>query len=443
MSTNNYYQLYIDGIKKLAETIVIKSSITATSINKRFTDYGLDHYVDPYAQNTWKYYLNISGQYHQSDEMMTVRSSDTLEIINFTKDNLVIHRATMRAHQYGTRQYTELVNKYPEQEMLILGILYPVDIDKAIAAPDNAILGYPPELVEPNEYTLISNLQKWIDGYSIRWNNVQYQLTDPLYAATMLAIMYANLIPVIQNIRLQACKTNEAHSYHVKQYLASHGLLDVYIKSMTLKQTLFIYRNIAYIERNSGQKNIFEWLTEHILTERRLPLSEYNMLHDTAAQTTDLRPTLFFENKNINGVLTTGGNDTVSLDGLLDKQDPVARQNALYRYDEIEGIKDNMLSSRTNELKTKTLESSLTDYSKSYTTSLEETLLNHWLALSANGRYTATVNITNPKTGEKIPLSAKDAYVFLMYAYAKSVGITPDKVPAIIAKRVQNIKLIG
>lgn len=442
MSTNNYYQLYIDSIKKLAETIVIKSEATANLINKKFTDYGMDHYVDPYAQNTWKYYLNISGQYHPADKQMHVVSTDTLETILFSKQNLLIHKATSRAYQYGTRQYTELVNKYPDQEMLILGILYPVDINYAINAPDYTILSYPPGLVEENEYTLISKLQKWINGFMIRWYNKQYTVTDSLYITTTLGNMYANLIPVIENIRLAACKTNEAHSYHVKQYLASHGLLDVYIKNMTLKQTLFVYRNIAYIERNSGQKNIFEWLTEHLLTERRLPLSEYNMKHDTSDIVTNLQPTLFFEKKNINGVLTTGDSDSISLERLLTKQDILARQNEKFKVDDMQSIQDLMESSLTNHLSTKSLESTLTDYSKSHTVSLEEVLLNHWLSLSATGRYNASIGITNPKTGEKINMSAKDAYTFFVYTYARSVGITPDLIPAMLAKRVQNIKLL-
>ena len=128
----NYYQLYIDSVFALAETVVIKSSYSAESINKFIAIKHGRETVSEYP-HTWKYYLNISGNYHFSDEKMYITSLDTLEQIEFTKENLDLHRATYRGYLYGTRLYTELVTQYPLQESLILGILYPADIDKAIA----------------------------------------------------------------------------------------------------------------------------------------------------------------------------------------------------------------------------------------------------------------------------------------------------------------------
>jgi hypothetical protein len=113
---------------------------------------------------------------------MTVPSLDIAQRIVFNKVNLQTHLATKQAYSYGTRYYQELVLQYPEQEMLILGILYPADITKAVNAKDGTILAYPPELVELYEVSLIPKLQTWLDNYLFRWFNKQFILTDDLYS---------------------------------------------------------------------------------------------------------------------------------------------------------------------------------------------------------------------------------------------------------------------
>lgn len=439
---SNYYQIYINKVLQLAETILIKSEETAEALNRMVDDhiaiYGGEgtNTLDP---TTWKYYLNISGEYHPIDEPMYVVSLDTLEKIKFSRENLYLHRATARGYAYGTRHYQELVAQYPQQEMLILGILYPVDIDEAIAAPDGKILGYAPGLVEPNEYSLVRKLQDWIDGYKKRWVNRQFGISDELYPATALGIMYLNLVPAILNLRLEACKTNEAHSFHVRQYLASHGLLDAYIDQMTTKQALFFYRNIAYIERNVGKRDIFNWLVEHIMTERSLPLAEYTMRHDLTNQPDELYPALTFRRTPVNMGYSSDLTDNITLRQILDKQDTLARDNGLYKPEVLPQIQEVMENSLSNVVQTKMLESSVIDHTNSSPYTMEDILLNHWLYLSASDRYTAFIGVTNPRTGERIPLTVKEAYTFLWYAFAKSIGIELTTVPEVLAKRVQRI----
>lgn len=436
---DNYYQIYINKVIELAKTIVIKSESTVEALNRFVTDYHGPSAVDSSDPLSWKYYRNISGEYHFTDEEMKVVSIDTLEIIIFTKSNLMIHKGTARAYEYGTRQYIELVNKYPEQEMLILGILYPVDINKAIAAKDYSILTYPKNLVESNEYSLIYNLQAWIDKYMGRWFNPQYTMTDELYSATALGIMYLNLIPAILNLRLEACKTNEAHSFHVTQYLASHGLLDTYVDKLTIKQRLFFYRNISYIERNLGKKYIFDWLVENIATERRIPMAEYLMRHKETDQLSSIYPEPRFFKKAINGIESSNQITNISLQELLDKQDPLAKSNYLYRTEFEDIIDSTMKNSKSNIVATKVLESSMIDYSNSSPHTLTDTLLNHWVALSTDNSYRTNIVVTNPKTGEPITLNAKEAYTFAWFAFAKSIGIELDTIPQMFAKRIQNI----
>jgi len=439
MASTNFYDLYIQSVVQLAETIVIKSADTADGLNQYVIEQkgGSVNTLDP---TTWKYYLNITGEYHSTDTMMTVTSMDTLEQINFTKENLKTHLATAKGYQYGTRSYQELVARYPDQELLILGVLYPADMTMAVESPDGTILAYPPNLVEANEYSLIDKLQNWIYSYKGRWINVQYSISDPLYSFVHHGIMYLMLLLQILGYRLEACKTNEAHSYHVRMYLASHQGLDQYLDFMTTKQALWFYRNICYIERNTGQRQIFDLLLEHIMTERNLPLAEYLMKHDISKMPDDMDPTVTFVRTPLN-IGNVDSNNVVDLDQMLTKEQGIARDNAAYQGDYEPLILEKMRNSKSSTLMSKALSSEMVDYSNSSPYTLSDILLNHWLWLASKGSYSAFVSATNPQTGEAIPISVKDAWTLMWYCWMGSNGIDLSKsvIPAMFAQRVQRI----
>ena len=173
----NYYKLYVNQVLDLSKTMVIKVEAVADSINERLkATYGNVFDVDD--KRTWKYYLNLSGQYHSTDKKIYVTSLDTLQTIEFSRDTLAIHRATAKAYEYGTRYYRELLSQYPEYEQFILGALYPVNIEQAINAEDFTVIGYPINLIEDNEVSLIDNINKWLYGFKERWYNRQFNLTD-------------------------------------------------------------------------------------------------------------------------------------------------------------------------------------------------------------------------------------------------------------------------
>jgi hypothetical protein len=433
---DNYYSIYTESVFRLAESIVLKSADTASAINDELYIRLGPQAVDRLDPTTWKYYLHVSGTYHYDDTVMTVISMDTLQVINFTKENLQFHRTTAKTYAYGGQYYKELVNRYPKQERLILGILHPCDIAVAISSRDGAILSYPPQLIEEHEYSLIKNLQDWIYSYLSRWDNSQYRLSDNLYSATMLGILYINMVPAIINLRLKACKTNEVHSYHLRQYLASHGLLDAYLMYLTRSQALWLYRNIAYIERNSGKQEVFEWLTEHIMTSRGLPLAEYRMLHDLQDMPGNLKPEISFKKIPLNTEHNYDMKDIFPLTQVMDKEDPLARDNIKYRESEQRKIGRAMEYSLANDLKTKLLESSIIDLTGSERYTLADTLLNHWLWFSHLDHYRAFISVTSPLTGEALVFTAKDAFIFYTYAVCANMHITLVTLPKVIAERV-------
>ncbi len=438
--SDNRYQLYLKDVKKLVATLVIKSEETVDGLNQYIIDfYGAD-YLDNTDPSTWKYYLNIAGEYHPIDTVMEVVSWDTLETIVFNKTNLNTHRATYKAYAYGTTQYKELVSKYPEQELLINGILNPVDLTTAINAKDGTILAHDTSLIESNEYSLLTNLEAWIMSFKVRWINRQFENSDSLYAATFLGIMYCFLIPAILNLRLKACKTNEAHSYHINEYLLSHGIPEDCVGFLNKKQALFLYRNIKYIRLNTGKKEIFDILLQNILTIRSMPLAEYVMKHQDTDQLNTILPTVQFKNIGLNRFDIDNG-EYVNTVTALKKENDDTVNNPRYIEENTDGIEELFKVSKHGVLKTKLLESNAINYSDAGQDKIENILLNHWLYYSTHNYYDIYIGVVSPVTGERIPVTMKEAFTLAVYAFSMSIGIEPVLIPEVMATKVQRIKL--
>lgn len=439
MSTD-YQQLYLTDTKTLAKTMVIKSEVSAELINTYLIlKYGTDA-VDLSDPTSWKYYLNISGEYHPTDTRMTVISLDNLEVIEFTKENLEIHTATANAYAYGTRYYYSLVNKYPTQEQLILGILYPADLISAVAADDSTILTYPTGLVEDQEITLIQELQTWLYALMDRWDVKAYRITDSLYPVAQLGVMYLQLPNKILNLRVKRCKTNEAHSFHIRMYLASHSGLDKYFDYMTLKQALFLYRNIEYIEHHVGRQATFNWLMGKILTDRHIPLAEYQArLEDTFDS--GYNPSYRFKKIPLNTEYNTPNKDFFELDELLDKEKPLAIENSDYINYNTPDIDRQIKNSASSILLTKDLESSMLDLTGNEIEPLTEVLFSHWGWLSANHLYRVAISYKDPRTSEMQTLFSDDAFIYYIYIMMMSINAPITHIPDFISLAVQKLTL--
>lgn len=435
----NHYNLYLRKCFELAETVAIKSEATAEKINEHMLLVHGPSSYNPNDKRTWKYYLNLSGQYHSTDTVLKVVSLDTLAEIDFTTSNLQIHQATRKAYEYGSRYYQDLLFRYPQSEDIILGVLYPVDIDKAINADDFSVLGYPEHLVEENEYSLIEKINEFTTGFKARWYNTQFNISDDWYTASSLGVLYSQLPSLILMLRMRACHTPEAHSFHVRQYLASHGYLDQYLEHLTHKQAMFFYRNIRYIERNAGKVDTFNWLVGKVLTDRNIPLSEYNMQHDASVLPTKLESAVEYKQKSINGLLNSNIDIAVNTRGILNKEKPLAPLNAEYSREKEKDIETLAKRSLSAKLSTKVLESSIVDHTDSMPITIADVFISQWTHYSHTGRLSKVyIRVISPKTGKELVMSVADAYTYWMYAFAKTTGVTLKEIPKVFAARVVN-----
>lgn len=430
-----YFDVYRDDTIRLVRSVVVKYSYIATQMNL-WLGKDLGYLVDEDKPETWKYYMNMYGEYHATDEMMYVRSADTRELIEFTKENLVYHRATAREYTPGSQMYEILARQYPEQVTLINGIIYPIEIQRAIDAPDGQILFYNSALVEPQEDTFIYYLQDWIYTYIIRWWNPNFAITDEMYLPAFWGNMFLFMPIAVMNLRLSAAKTNRAHSYHIREYLASHGHLDDYLPYLDTRQRLWLYRNIDFLQRNAGKQDTFDRLVKNILTPRGIPLIHYTLEQNTKDMLVDHRPAVELEKHDINKNTVQEGLNKITVEELLDREESLARDNVAVRYTSEEEITEKMSMSAYSSLSTRVLDSEVIDRSNSNVRTLMNCLLNEWLHLSSSEQYRAYVTVNNPKTGEKMVVSVKDAYIITIYCWMKSREELSEFIPSCIAYEV-------
>ncbi len=426
-----YFNLYRADVIKLTRSMVIKFSDIAKQINDNLKTTG--YIVDLANPESWKYYLNLSGIHHETDQKMFIRSSDTLETIEFNKENLKIHLATLREFYPGSLQYNNLVRNYPEQEQLIRGILFPIDITTAIAAADGTILFMDNTLIEGNEDDLKHAIQTWVNLFVFRWYNVSYNLIDDFNLTTFLGNLYSKLPVAIMNLRLKNVNTIKAHSYYVKEYLASNGRLDEFFDYLDLRQRLWLYRNIRYLKRNSGKQYIWDKLVENILTPKGIPLISYSLEQDTKDLLTEHKSRVSLLRHDINFAITQDGQFETQLSEVLGREDPLARENNKVKADAELEITDKMGSDKYSSLPTKVLDSEVMDRSNSSVRTLSSVIMSHWLYLACNNKYRAYVSIPNPRTGEFMILSVKDAFILMIYCYTQSWERPLEFIPQIDA----------
>lgn len=429
-------RFYVAKSIELAKTITIKSEQLARAYNEGIKDYGL--IADPHSPETWKYYMTLAGQYHETHTLMTVKSLDTLETIEFTVNELKNHRATREAYQYGTSYHKELVTRYPDQEPLIYHILNPIDKYDSIAAEDGTILAFPTALVDPNETDLISRLEAWIKRFMHRWNTRAYSITDELYSVGMMGVLWMTLPQVIFVLRLENMGTARAHGFHIRETLASHQNLDEFYDLLTLDQRLFLYRNLDYIIHNAGHQETFDMLLDNILTDRGISLVQYDLrqnhsdVPDTSlVPTADLLATnVNFKERNVHGF-------PESIADLMEKQIPLAYGNRDKLASAIEETHYRTELGLSTQYLTKTFEARAEDISARYEISLEEMLINHWLYFSAHGWYQATIPVTNPITAMDQSLLPGEAFVMYFYCYMRTMGVEMPVIPTLLANNVQ------
>ena len=437
---NNFLSAYLQANKTLVQTLVIKSSLAARLINEGVQrNYGLGA-VDSLDAKTWKYYLNLEGKRHFSNSEIWIKSLDTQEDIEFTSANLELHPTTKHAYKFGTRYYYSLLNKYKDDEALIRGVLTPVNFDISKDAADGSILAYSKDLVEPQESTLIYELQEFIQGFISRWYISGFEQTDPYYPSAMFAVLAIHTLGRVLNLRQGRCHTEEAHSFFIREYLASFGKLDRYMPYLKHEQIMYLYRNVKYLQRHAGSVEQFQELVDKVLVKRKLSLAEYSV----SQMNSFAEDGYIVTNAKKKSITKTGARKDLefsTLDELYAKIAGVESANPDYLARRQSSEAHRFRISASSVTQTKTLESNVIDYSDAMPDPIIDVFFREWGHASHEGLYTGKVSFTDPVSGKTSVMSAQDAFIFANYLTLVSEGFTTETMPGFVLQKFRRVQL--
>lgn len=474
---SNDFDTYLDRMIRLVGTVVIKHEAIARAINNHLIRLG--YIVHPTDRSTWKYYLNLSGEYHQYDHDVLLKMSQgqhnqmTIVVagdirptrINFNRLTISgVNSDPILAEEYrqGTDYYLELVGRYPEFEDLINGILSPLPMHLLLSAKDGDILQiggyyrsqdetgvkflrrvnsqlYRDRYVEDYEIDTIYEIEAKIKLFFRKTFNPKFNTQEEdMYFPSVYKLHTSNLISVIHNIRLKNSHGAMAHVYYVKAHLNSFGGLGRYVDNLKRKQYLWLYRNVEWLLSKSGTNLALETLIENLLTPSFVPVSAYVMSHDNQRIQQDLQSTLFGRELPLNfNPANQLSPELIQPAELLKKEISLARDNAAEFDNDLAYLTLHGSRSDVSRFNTKLLESTLIDFSNLYPTQLEWTLLNHWAYAIARGTYYGFVFVTHPRTGARIQLTMLNAFVLMLYCFNKGYfDNAPDRVPPVVVSGI-------
>lgn len=392
--------------------------------------------VDESLPRTWKYYMNLNGDHHQTDVPMYITSQDTFEEIEFNKENLDNHLITKRSYKEQGRFYKSLVAKYPNQELLIKGILNPIPYSKSIDARDHKILDYDASLIEPQEQFLIPELQDYIDGFFDKWYNVDYNRIESLYTAYMSAVLFSNLPMQVLLSRKRRCHTDLAHSYHIRMYLLSFSRkVGEEFNYLSKFQKLWLYRNIKYLNLNIGTGETLDIVIRNIMNSRGFPVVATELEFDYENMIDSLNPNIKTYGVDL-GYIRGESLNVTGVDDILGRQLIKAPLNPDYRTYDRERFEKKYLTNRFDKLTTKVLESNIIDKTDAEPFTFKSAVINYWPFMAAAGYYNSKISITVPSTGDVHQLDMLEAFVLYVYALTASDNVFLKRIPCIYIQRV-------
>ncbi len=437
-------QIYIQQVIALAGSLVIRSETIARAMNVPLEENGL---AVPDDKTKWRYFLHLNGDYfihsnpNVTDQPVMLTSLDTGEEIRLTKEVLEDHKKTSNVYRYNPGYIKRLIKKYPTMSIFIRGVFNPITLERSIGAEDCTILYHDKSLVEKQEASLLLEVSRWLRNVHRRFFYEGYVISNDAYVTAFWINVYSFLPARIKLIRSRLTHTQETHSFHIEQFLASHQYLDEFLPYLTLHQKMYLYRNIRYIERNTGKEEILQTLVRVFLTGWDMPTSMYDvgqLIH--SVEDGELLPLPMVQELPMNFQEQQDGRDASLIDTreLLQKEVGLAYDN-VNNFDEYLTDLDNRLQyTQYPDQPTKVIEVTAVDPAELEPFRIEEVLVNEWLHMAALGTYDAYHEILNPLNGDTLRLSTKELFVMFYYsAYKGFSGYSETDIPKFIAAGIQ------
>lgn len=305
---------YLTELNSLVRSIVLKSSHQSDAINKNIINtFGINYVSNDYR--TWRYYLNLNGQYHFTNEEMEVYVLETNSIMPLTKELLAKYKKTREELSRCQISYKKLVKKYPNNELLIKGMINPIDMEEAFNAKDGVLLSYSKIYADDNDVGVLRKLSKYTESIYYRWFNHFYLEMEEYYIQLFLAYLYSTLYTKIDLIRMENIHTHKVHPYHMEYFFRSH--LDIDTRYLNKKSKMWLYQNLRAVMTNNGKSETFKQILDNVITPNEVGVGKVN-INKTKPRLLNndnpIKPN--FTTDNINQIIVNSMNEHYYIDGM-------------------------------------------------------------------------------------------------------------------------------
>lgn len=415
-------------IYNFLRTLTIKFSPIAQYINASVIKKGYE--VNDLEPTTWKYYLNMVGQYHPSDTPMYISSLDTQERILFSPEIFLTNPRTRAVYSPGGSYYNRLCETYPDQVDLIKSILFPIeDIEKAITAPDLTLLGYGSGYLEIwEESVFIDEIEVFLNILIERWY-FDFLDDEPYFYLTFWGSLWVYLAMLLISGRMAHIRTPFVHSSDIWNELGAYGL-DNYSDILDREKSMMLYQNISYFKANAGKQSNLVILADRLLKSFGIGLYTRKVVQEseTGKSNYQLTPQLVpVRVPKLPGVVSA----QIEIKTVTTLQSEIF-EKGLTNSDSsetVEIVKRKLGDTRLNEFNTKFLEIRPIAKNKPYAEVLNMFLMETLVVSINEGHYNTPVELTDPLTTSPIYLLPSELLALYNYAILRSLGIKPDLLP--------------
>jgi hypothetical protein len=428
------YKAYVDDTISLVRSFCIKSELNAKLQNTNLINRGYEVSSNP---RTWKYYLNLAGLYHESDAPISVVSADTKETIVLSPTVLLDNPLTAVDYGPDGLYHKDLLNKYPLQRQLILRIFNPIDIDKAIEAIDGTLLYANTAFISEREISLIPKVQKWIYAYRNRWDVTSFAVSDPLYPASSIAVMWHCMVTAVINFRLEMCLTPEVCDFHMWAHLGSRYRLDRYKEHLNNKQSLYLYRNIDYLRFHVGKESTMLSLQENITKPTNILANRYDISQSDASLLSIRKPTPLllktrYEKSKVD--ISLQARNEISHAYQITKNSAIHNETDVDR--DVPICNKRIVSTVIDTVPTGLVELEITPKANENINNPKQIKLHHWFYTSSTNKSRIIIQMD---AGDKGTLSLTDKNSAILFLYVYNIlkgGTVDDVIPSVLVNRI-------
>lgn len=413
---------YLSDTIRWVSSLEVKIDSIGINMNHRlFTFFG-DSYEE-LPKDQWMYYINLSGEYHVRNEVMKVTSLDNGDEIIFNKENMSLHPKTKITYQQDEELLNLLMAQYPYQENLIKRILDPVDMDTALDAIDGTILYHAPGFIEEREIYLLPTLETRIMDYVNRWLIKGFVVSDDLYLAAFISILYSQIIGWVLELRIKYKRSHYGCNFHWDMEIANYLNIDEHVSNLPEDRRYYLMKNLPFLVRKVGSQELSETLYQNLYQDPRLRLYYWSDVQKV--DNTQLTFDHVYQTTTITGSEKDSEISTLTtLDNLLGRD-----QNTINYLETLRDRKDLLKDSKT---KLNILQSEIIKNSTQINTNTVELHLSQWLYLVGSGQYRNNTALKITNGYKETLLNQKEVILLLLYILNKQRGDVLEEVNSLI-----------